>query len=306
VLYHLNRIVLKTSFRLFVAVFLVTLTIFQSCNVQENVAVPIEVNLLHKGLYIDRFQDILGDTAKENKLLRYVKSHDFNELSLYGLWEITNKPNKYPSLSKFISKARTDFGVTKISATHSTIKAFDECEAYNIGRNIESEKFDVFSIENEWWQTNPECNYACNQRLIRHIKDLKTQNNDNFDTEIYIGWLDALNNDYEEAKFLVNNLDKIAVHCYDSTPNFDYTKERLLLLAKAAKELNKKPEILIIFSAEQAFMFKYFSKSHLDNDFVSAYNDFVKDLKTSNSSILLDLNVTGYKIFTYSEAALAR
>ncbi|MCF8323775.1 MAG: hypothetical protein K9I84_02360 [Leadbetterella sp.] len=299
---------MKTWSRLFVIILFIagTFIVFQSCNVQDNLAVPIEVNLLHKGLYVDRFQDILGDTAKENKLLRYVKSHDFNELSLYGLWEITNRPSKYPSLARFISKARKDFGVTKISATHSTIKAFNECEAYNLGRNNESEKFDVFSIENEWWQTNPECNYACNQNLILHIKDLKIQNKDNFDTEIYIGWLNAQNNDFEEAKFLVNNLDKIAVHCYDGTPNFDYTKERLLLLAKAAKELNKKPEILIIFSSEQEFMFKYFSKTHQNKNFITAFDDFIKDLKKSNSYILLDLNFTGYKIFTYSEAVLAR
>jgi hypothetical protein len=255
---------------------------------------------------VDRFQYILGDTAKENKLLRYVKSHDFNELSLYGLWEITNKPSKFPSLAGFISKARTNYGVTKISATHSTTKAFNECEAYNMGRNNEREKFDVFSIENEWWQTNPECNFTCNQNLVLHIKDLKIQNKDNFDTEIYIGWLDAQNNDYEEAKFLVDNLDKIAVHCYDNTPNFAYTKARLLLLAKAAKELDKKPEILIIFSAEQEFMFKFFSTIHQNNNFITAFDDFITDLKKSNSSILLDLNFTGYKIFTYSEAILAR
>jgi hypothetical protein len=299
---------LKNWSRLFVIILFIAgiLSVFQSCNVQDNLAVPTEVNLLHKGLYVDRFQDILGDTAKENKLLSYVKSHDFNELSLYGLWEITNKPSKYPSLARFISKARTNYGVTKISATHSTTKAFNECEAYNMGRNNESEKFDVFSIENEWWQTNPECNYACNQNLVLHVKELKIQNKDNFDTEIYIGWLDAQNNDYEEAKFLVDNLDKIAVHCYDNTPNFAYTKERLLLLAKAAKELDKKPEILIIFSAEQEFMFKFFSKTHQNKNFITAFDDFITDLKKSNSSILLDLNFTGYKIFTYSEAVLAR
>ena len=299
---------MKNWSRLFVIILFIAgiLSVFQSCNVQDNLAVPTEANLLHKGLYVDRFQDILGDTAKENKLLRYVKSHDFNELSLYGLWEITNKPSKYSSLARFISKARTNYGVTKISATHSTTKAFNECEAYNMGRNNESEKFDVFSIENEWWQTNPECNYACNQNLVLHVKELKIQNKDNFDTEIYIGWLDAQNNDYEEAKFLVDNLDKIAVHCYDNTPNFAYTKERLLLLAKAAKELDKKPEILIIFSAEQEFMFKFFSKTHQNKNFITAFDDFITDLKKSNSSILLDLNFTGYKIFTYSEAVLAR
>lgn len=299
---------MKNWSRLFVIILFIAgiLSVFQSCNVQDNLAVPTEVNLLHKGLYVDRFQDILGDTAKENKLLRYVKSHDFNELSLYGLWEITNKPSKYSSLARFISKARTNYGVTKISATHSTTKAFNECEAYNMGRNNESEKFDVFSIENEWWQTNPECNYACNKNLVLHVKELKIQNKDNFDTEIYIGWLDAQNNDYEEAKFLVDNLDKIAVHCYDNTPNFAYTKERLLLLAKAAKELDKKPEILIIFSAEQEFMFKFFSKTHQNKNFITAFDDFITDLKKSNSSILLDLNFTGYKIFTYSEAVLAR
>lgn len=299
---------MKNWSKLFVIILFIAgiLSVFQSCNVQDNLAVPTEVNLLHKGLYVDRFQDILGDTAKENKLLRYVKSHDFNELSLYGLWEITNKPSKYSSLARFISKARTNYGVTKISATHSTTKAFNECEAYNMGRNNESEKFDVFSIENEWWQTNPECNYVCNQNLVLHVKELKIQNKDNFDTEIYIGWLDTQNNDYEEAKFLVDNLDKIAVHCYDDTPNFAYTKERLLLLAKAAKELDKKPEILIIFSAEQEFMFKFFSKTHQNNNFITAFDDFITDLKKSNSSILLDLNFTGYKIFTYSEAVLAR
>ncbi|MCP9745659.1 hypothetical protein [Lacihabitans sp. CS3-21] len=299
---------MKNWSRLFVIILFIAgiLSVFQSCNVQDNLAVPTEANLLHKGLYVDRFQDILGDTAKENKLLRYVKSHDFNELSLYGLWEITNKPSKYSSLARFISKARTNYGVTKISATHSTTKAFNECEAYNMGRNNESEKFDVFSIENEWWQTNPECNYACNKNLVMHVKELKIQNKDNFDTEIYIGWLDAQNNDYEEAKFLVDNLDKIAVHCYDNTPNFAYTKERLLLLAKAAKELDKKPEILIIFSAEQEFMFKFFSKTHQNKNFITAFDDFITDLKKSNSSILLDLNFTGYKIFTYSEAVLAR
>lgn len=294
------------SFIGFILLLVPFIAILQSCNVQENIAEPAEVNLLHKGLYVDRFQDILGDTLKENKLLRYLKSHDFNELSLYGLWEITNKPAKYPRLAKFIAKAKTEYGISKISATHSTTKAFDECEVYNLGRNSIHEKFDVFSIENEWWQDNSECDFMCNQNLVLHIKELKKQNNDNFETEIYIGWLDAQNNDYEEAKFLVNNLDKIAVHCYDKTPNFAYTKERLVLLATAAKELNKKPEILIIFSAEPVFMFNYFSRSNQNKDFQAAYDDFIKDLKLSNSSILSDLNFTGYKIFAYSDAILAR
>jgi hypothetical protein len=277
-----------------------------SCNVQENIAIPSKENLLHRGLYVDRFQDMLGDTTKENKLLRYARSHDFNELSLYGLWEITNKPAKYESLGRFIAKAKSEYGVAKISATHSTTKAFDDCELYNKGRTREVEKFDVFSIENEWWQANPECDYICNQNLILHIKKLKAENRESFDTEIYIGWLGRQNDEYEEAKFLVGNLDKIAVHCYDKTPNFEYTKQRLLLLAKAAKELGKKPEILIIFSAEKEFMFNYFSKTNKDKDFHTAYYDFLNELHIANSTLMSDLNFTGYKIFTYSEAILAR
>jgi len=88
---------LKTWFRLFIVVIFVSvvITIFQSCNVQVDVTVPTVVNVLHKGLYVDRFQDILGDPANENKLLRYVKSHDFNELILYDLREITNKISEF-------------------------------------------------------------------------------------------------------------------------------------------------------------------------------------------------------------------
>lgn len=276
---------------------------FKSSNIHTKSA---SINIEHRDLYVDGFSSILGNQDLENTLLNFAKANNFNELSLYEVWKITNNTANYPSLAKFISKAKSDYGITKVTVTNSTTASFDECLKFNQSRKKQFEKFDVLSIENEWWQKNAECDFACTEVLINHLNKLKKTSEDTLKTEVYIGWLNSKNNEVNEAKVLIENLDLIAVHCYSSKPDFTYCKQRLSTLAIAAKSLKKKPEISIIFSAEKDFMFQYFSKKDKDNVFEKAFQEFMLELNQKDPSISKYLNISGFKLFTYSEAKLAR
>src|SRR5574343_415243 len=75
-----------------------------------------------KGLYVDKFNLILGNVQKEDSLLNYAQGNGFNYLALYNLWNVhttsslTNTVSAQP-LANFINKAKTMFGITAVGAT---------------------------------------------------------------------------------------------------------------------------------------------------------------------------------------------
>jgi hypothetical protein len=263
--------------------------------------IPIPIpEVTYRGIYIDGFNNFLGDTAIENTALAWCQKQGFKNLSLYGLYIVTNRRGKYEALANFIKKAKTTYGMASVSAVHSTEAGFSYSRSYNFSRYIPEEKFDAFTIENEWWLSNPECDFECTKSMIDHLNN-PTNPEDKLPNEVYIGWFNSKLGT-AEPEFLVNNMNRILVHCYTDAPRFSYTEERLTKMATAAKKLGKKPEIVMLFSAETDFMHAYFEKN---KTFEIAYQEFMQQLIQKSPSLLNDLNFVGYKIFAYTNAQSA-
>ena len=115
---------------------------------------------LVKGLYVDKFNLILGNIQKEDSLLNYAVNKGFNYLALYDLWTIhktsslTNTTTALP-LANFLNKARTTYSITNIGATGENYWFFSNViNIYNQQHSNPNHKFTVYNLEFEFWITS--------------------------------------------------------------------------------------------------------------------------------------------------------
>ena len=79
-------------------------------------------NYENRAMYIDNFATILSSNSLEEELLNFSKEHKINTLILYDLNKINKRfhlgdSTKNHLLANFIRKAKTDYGIKKISAS---------------------------------------------------------------------------------------------------------------------------------------------------------------------------------------------
>src|SRR5689334_20322775 len=118
------------------------LLIFTSASMAQNV----------RGFYVNGFNTILGNTASETTLLEYTQANGYNYLCLYSLssLDLTSSSTK-SKLASFISRAKTQYGVTQVGAAGEIYSFFSNyIIPYNVGRPA-TEKFDVLNFEFEFW-----------------------------------------------------------------------------------------------------------------------------------------------------------
>ncbi len=241
------------------------------------------------GLYVDSFDTILGVPEQEDELFDYVDSAGVNYLAFYDLRTALpvypeSDPDReakeladFEKLAEFIKRARGR-GVTRVGAIGSGLRLNDDTSKsdfgriheYNVARNDEKEKFDVYNVEFEFWNgdhsffKNENCDsdtlksptgvgeYECSRTgafdYLQHViaADLRTKTaNTGILTEIYIGWTSQT-----EAEYIASEFDRILVHSYRSDPNqlYGITEERL-------GWLDNTPGVIVapIFSAEEEF-----------------------------------------------------
>ncbi|HRD38529.1 MAG TPA: hypothetical protein PLC65_07855, partial [Bacteroidia bacterium] len=227
---------------------------------------------LVKGLYVDKFNLILGNIQKEDSLLNYAQSQGFNYLALYNLWNVhtsaslTNTTTALP-LANFINKAKTMYGITNVGATGESFWFFSNViHVYNQQHANPNHKFNVYNLEFEFW-INSSVNtggiycttylqpqgFTCDtsgafkffKRELRRIDSLG--NTVGVTSETYIGWPNA-----GQAKAIVQNCDRVLVSAYvnNQSTTYTYTRPRLIDLAGASVQAKVMP----IFSAEPVFM----------------------------------------------------
>ena len=94
-----KRILQKTimkNFFLLLPGLIICIALVNSCNKKndispfpgsdsENAAERISASPSYRGLYVDNFDDMLGDTSKENTLLRWCKKYKIKVIGLYDL-----------------------------------------------------------------------------------------------------------------------------------------------------------------------------------------------------------------------------
>jgi len=263
-----------------------------------------------RGIYINGFDDILGNSAEEDRLLQYAQDSSFNYLALYDLQAINlSSSTNANKLATFMRRARDNYGVQYIGAVCESYSSFqNKIAPYNNGRSNANEKFNVFNLEFEFWissSVQPGA-YYCIQYLapnncacdtagafsyykdqLRKIDSLASTQN--AISETYVGWFNQ-----GQGQQIASVTDRILVHAYRTDPSsvFGYSKNRLSYLAS----LNQQVSVVPIFSSEPDFMGPWLnSHSHAE-----AFNKYQSDFNADNSSWKPYIQLLGYHWFTYS------
>lgn len=267
-----------------------------------------------KGLYVDKFNLILGNIQKEDSLLNYAQNKGFNYLALYNLWNIhvtsslTNTTTALP-LANFINKAKTLFGITNIGATGENYWFFSNIiHVYNQQHSNPNQQFNVYNLEFEFW-INSSVNsggiycttylqpggFTCDtsgafkfyKRELRRIDSLG--NTTGVTSETYIGWPNI-----GQAKAIVQNCDRVLVSAYvaNESTSYVYTRNRLIDLAAGSFQA----KVIPIFSAEPLFMGPWVQANSPLLAFTNYSINFANETGTWKSNVSL----LGYQWFAYS------
>jgi hypothetical protein len=262
----------------------------------------------YRGLYVDGFNTILGDTAKENNLLRWASKNNFNVLTLYGLNYFLPNSSSYTSLASFILKAKTTYAITEVNATGgSTANFTTNVNNYNISRANTAERFNWCNLEREFWNSDETFTFSYN--VMKQTKIWGAAQSPTVKIEEYIGWLKdspsaAVNpvREREIADSIVQIVDRLLIHDYQANISFSYLQSRLSMLGQSAAAQGKVLNVAIIFSAEPVFSGPYFTT----NNFINAFNI----IKNANASATYagkaNIIIVGYQLFDYSEGKLVR
>src|SRR5919202_2343463 len=88
----------------------------------------------YRGVYVDGFKDILGNSVREDSLLNWCVNHNFNAISLYDLNTVLGD-ERYTALAQFISKARVSFGIQQVAAVRGSSANFTQNARYDASRS---------------------------------------------------------------------------------------------------------------------------------------------------------------------------
>lgn len=288
-------------------VFLSTVTLFTFSSIYCQIA-----NV--RGMYVDGFNNILGNNQKEDSLLNYAQNNSFNYLALYDLWpvHVTYNLTNFSSssvLASFIQKAKQDYGIIQVGAVGENFFFFNNViNVYNQQHTNVLQKFDVYNVEFEFWNTtsvsagNYYCTtylqpngYSCDTagafayytKLIRQVDSLANLNA--VISELYVGWFNQ-----GQAITIGNNIDRILLHDYINNYSwlYSYLSTRLQYLAAR----NVITQVIPIFSAEPTFLGSWIATHPI----IQPYNDLVTAFNAASGSWKQYINLNGYQWFAYS------
>jgi hypothetical protein len=262
----------------------------------------------YKGVYVDSFDWILGDTATENSLLRWCKKEKLNAITLYDTKAYLLNPASYPMLAKFIKKARTQYSIKSVAAVRSLSSQFTgSTSTYNASRTDTLERFNVFNLENEYW------NAIGTNTFNTWVKHLNTMNTTahaatpRITSEFYFGWFqNPSNKESIHAAQMIAQTDRILLHDYWASPNFSYLQSRLAFFGQEALKQNKIMDIVVLFSVEQTFAYDYFNTLTQNHTFQDAYNSIITQHNATSFVGKDNIRIIGYQLFCQSWARRAR
>ncbi|MFM8432896.1 MAG: hypothetical protein ACKOA1_08880, partial [Bacteroidota bacterium] len=198
-----------------------------------------------RGIYVNGFSSILGNSIKEDSLLRYAQDSSFNYLALYDLHSLNfGNSSTLNTLAAFNRKAREQYGIPFIGAVGENWSFFSNRIAFfNNGRTNVNEKFNVYNVEFEFWinaSVGPN-GYYCVQYLqsancncdtagaFKYYIDLmgKVDSLASLSgaiSETYVGWFNQ-----GQGQQLAQKTDRILLHAYRTDPSsvFGYSRDRL-------------------------------------------------------------------------------
>lgn len=248
-----------------------------------------------KGLYLDSsFLSILGNSIKEDSLLKWSKANNFNKFSYYHMGKILASEMKMP-LASFIEKAKAN-GIIDHTAIMGGDSTFFLIKQYNNSQSLKS-KFTSIQIEDEWWQVeNTVEDFYEVVNLLKKMKAWGESQKPDISVELYFGRFNNIpKTEAKAVETLIKYSDKVIIaHQFDDPVHHiypNYLKHRVKKFHLAAKKADKEYPVIIIFYPGQAPL--YYSK----NSYQAVFNNF-------NNSTHLEPNtiIDGYQIFAYTEA----
>ena len=271
-----------------------------------------------KGLYVDGFSSILGNSLKEDSLLRFAENNGFNYLTLYEVHLVHNansltNVNSAQTFANFISKAKTQFGVSQIGVAAENYWFFSNIMAvYNQQHTLASEKVDVYNFEFEFWiPSSVESGaYYCTTYLQPNSLSCDTAGAFQFYRE-NLHQIDSLanaNGQISEAYFgffntgqgnqiVQTGVDRVLLSIYLPTSNYsaiyqyNYVKPRLQNLASSQMGI----KVLPIYSAEPNFMQSW----TISNPFFEPFATLNSSLQAESQSWKNYIDLEGIQWFAY-------
>ncbi len=267
-----------------------------------------------RSLYVNGFQEILGNTTKQDSLLDYSVEHNINTLLLYELHLVLvgdlSNPATTQSLANFIAKAKTLYGIQKITAVGENVAFFNSVGLYNQAHSAVSERIDVYNLEFEFWNDSlivpggyycttylQPNGYTCDRTgafqfylgQLTQINALADATSFGIVVETYVGWPSQA-----EASAIVPIVDRVLLHAYRPSPEtaFAYTEERLQFFAALQQSVN----VYVIFSAESEFMQTWLES----NSMLAAEQIYDDDYNSAVGTWKNYINLCGFTYFAYS------
>jgi hypothetical protein len=277
-----------------------------------------------RGLYVNDFDTIVGNSTKENELFTFCLQRGFNHIYLYDLTSIIGSPLE-DDLDNFITSAKQKGLIVggiggSLKRLVSLTPSDDSRLYYNNTRVSPSQRFNRLNLENEFWiydgppseSGQPET-FATYSNWLTNINTSLQSTPYAFD--VYIGNISDPGSGYtgqQIATDLVQKTKRILKDMYISTSQFNspawglnYIDEKLKLIADAAAEQNKTIEIVIIFSGKQNGMASYFTQ----NTFLSAWQKVLQGFNSwgttwgqSTAQNKNRLKFVGYFVYTYQDS----
>ncbi len=301
---------------------LVFLVAFFSCNQQEiakqsddfipinNAKAKIATDDKYtRGIYVDDFVNIVG-TEEEDYLLKWCQVNNFNRVNLYNINSMTTN-NQLVDLEQFIYKAKNYYNIS-VSIITSELTSISNATSY-YNSNLYATKMDAVTTEYEFWNSGYNFNAFLN--LSSQVNNLNLISLNTVKKEAYIGQIQDNLNLYSQnqvALNLVKRFNKILLVNYvNNAQNYNSTfQNKLQLLANSAASLNTTIKIEVLFnvntSSSDPNIYNYFDVNAQNHNFVDAYINFMTGYNLAVFPNKNRIDITGYHVYRYSNAKLAR
>jgi Y_Y_Y domain len=282
----LHNLALKGLFR---ADSIVVLT----CNINLAFSATIQ-----RGLYVDYFENILGDEVQENALLQLAKDYNIDYFTLYGnhLWW-----SRYAEIASFLQKAKDDWGISRIGVAGESLGDFNHAALFN---DQHTERFDDFVTEFEFWGSDPTFTYSKYLQLLVDMRTLAEPREITVTT--YLGKPTE-----SEAQEIASRVDRVLLHYYVNDPNNAYYRvepfvrgyvfysfrNRLTWLARSSAN---PIEIWPIFSAEAPPYPSFMGDWLKTNSMAAAENIYLSDFQADSGDWKDGVTLSGFQYFAYT------
>lgn len=275
----------------------------------SSTSTPLE---LVRALYINDFNTIIGNNSEETSLYNFVQSQGFNTIYCYDLNGILSTSSGRTAVRAFNTNVRYN-GVDIIGgiggSSNSLVSSLSNSRlSYNSGCTINSQKYDYFNLENEFWNYPNSGTSTFNiwKYYVNQVNQSISGTTTKFDS--YIGQIEdptSANTQTQVSNFLVGNLDRILLACYVTTNQFtgstnygfNRISDELTLIGNSAISSNTVADVAIIYHGGSSYMNSYFQNNTFDN----AYNNFLNVYNSWTGTSKNGINLIGYVIYGYQQ-----